>query len=89
MDEEVHEGIRTESSHSTGGNTVPQNGLPGESAGLLHVGMLADPAFTRASPEELEQLSRKMEDFAKKFYKKHKIWPHPAQAYKCVKKHQK
>jgi len=35
----------------------------------------------RVTPEELERLSGRMPFMAKQFYKKHKIWPHPAQLY--------
>jgi len=48
--------------------------------------LFADPALTTVSPEELVENSQKMEKFALAHRKKHKIWPHPAQAYVAVKK---
>jgi hypothetical protein len=48
--------------------------------------LFADPALTTVSSEELVENSQKMEKFALAHRKKHKIWPHPAQAYVAVKK---
>ena len=47
--------------------------------------LFADPGLTRVSLEELQRLSVRMESIAKKFYKKNKIWPHPAQLHHMAK----
>ena len=48
--------------------------------------LFADPALTTVSSEELVENAQKMEKFALAHRKKHKIWPHPAQAYVAVQK---
>ena len=50
--------------------------------------LFADPGLTRAKPEELEKLSGRLVAMAKKHYKDHGIWPHPAQAYGALTREQ-
>ena len=46
--------------------------------------LFADPAFKTVNAEDLLQNYKKMGSFARAHRKKHKIWPHPAQAYVAV-----
>jgi hypothetical protein len=47
--------------------------------------LFADPAFKAVNAKTLEEYSQNMWKFAQVHRKKHKIWPHPAQAYTAVK----
>ena len=47
--------------------------------------LFADPACRTVRAEDLDQNYKQMGKFARAHRKKHKIWPHPAQAYVAAK----
>ena len=51
--------------------------------------LFADRAFMKVSAEKVAQNPKEMEKFAIQHRQKHKIWPHPAQAYTMVREMQK